>query len=270
MYPDKKSHKMYKAKKSLGQNFLRSAGALNVIIKSGELKKGECVLEIGPGKGALTEKLLQSGAIVVAVEKDIELCIYLVEKFKTEIKNKQLHIIQGDILEIPIEDIIKNKSYKVIANIPYYITGALIRLLLENDKKPSLLVLLIQKEVAERIVTRNSKESILSLSVKYFGTPKYIEKVPRKSFTPIPNVDSAILKITVNDRVPSKEDTEKFFKILHKGFGQKRKVLRKNLEELFGKEKIDTLWTTHILDKNIRAEDVPLQIWKLLIKDLQG
>lgn len=268
MYPTKKPTKHYRAKKSLGQNFLRSTGALNAIIEAGELKKEECVLEIGPGKGALTEKLLQSGAIVVAVEKDVELCIYLTKRFETEIKRKQLHVIQGDILEIPIKTIIKNKSYKVIANIPYYITGALIRLLLENSKKPTMLVLLVQKEVAERIVTRDNKESILSLSVKYFGVPKYIEKVPRKAFTPIPNVDSAILKITVNGEKISDEESGEFFKILHKGFGQKRKVLRKNLEGLLSKERIERFWIKHTLNKDVRAEDVPLVIWKLLVKEL--
>ena len=191
-----------KPKKSLGQNFLTSSKAVFEIVTAGEIVKGESILEIGPGKGALTEELLKAGAKLTVIEKDRELIPYLEEKFAKEIRDKSLSIIEGDVLNLDIESVFKkNEKYKLIANIPYYITGAIIERFLSIKKKPLLMVILVQKEVAERIVARDKKESILSLAVKFYGIPKLIYKVSAGSFFPKPKVDSAVLKITLNDLI---------------------------------------------------------------------
>jgi 16S rRNA (adenine1518-N6/adenine1519-N6)-dimethyltransferase len=222
-----------KPKKSLGQNFLTSGKAVYEIVNAGEIKKGETVLEIGPGKGALTVELLKSGGKIIAIEKDRELISFLEEKFKIEIKNKTLKLIEGDILDLDIGKIIKkNEKYKIIANIPYYITGAIIERFLSIKKTPELIVLLVQKEVAERIVAKNKKESILSLAVKFYGTPKIIYKVSAGSFFPKPKVDSAVLKITLNQMSKEiKSIEELYLNIVKKSFSHKRKMMLGNLKK---------------------------------------
>ncbi len=265
------------AKKSLGQNFLHSDGALTKIIKAGKLKKEDIVLEIGPGRGALTKKLLETGVTVLAVEKDNVLVPYLQELFKKQIKKQQLRIIHADILDFdPKKYNLKNNSYKLIANIPYYITGAIFRKFLGNRVMPSCMVLLVQEEVARRITNDTEKESILSLSIKAYGTPRYVGKVSRGSFFPSPHVDSAILcidNITKNNFVkqgPALRDYEEyFFMVVHAGFAHKRKVLIKNLELIADKENISRTFTALDLNRNIRAEDVPLSTWLLLCKEIK-
>ena len=184
----------FRAKKSLGQNFLKSKKALEAIVLAGEISENDTVLEIGPGQGALTEKLLETGAKIIAVEKDDRLIEFLKEKFSKEITSEKFEIIHGDILEIDL-DFLKNKSYKLIANIPYYITGLIFRKFLSGNIQPEKIVILVQKEIADRIIARDGKESLLSLSVKVYGTPKKIMKVEKENFSPKPKVDSAILLI---------------------------------------------------------------------------
>jgi len=239
---------MYK-KKSLGQHFLRSVSYLNAIADAAEIKKGDTVLEIGPGEGTLTAVLLERGAHVVAIEKDSRLIPVLTEKFA----EKSFKLVEGDALEFEVEKL-KLKNFKVVGNIPYYITGALLKKFLSGDAQPSTLVFLIQKEVAERIA-RSKKESILSLSVKAYGEPKYIKTVPRGAFAPAPNVDSAILSVANISRAHFKnaKSEEKFFELVKTGFGQKRKLLKSNLKKILG-EKSEALGS-------IRAEDMALEEW---------
>jgi 16S rRNA (adenine1518-N6/adenine1519-N6)-dimethyltransferase len=161
---------------------------------AGEVNEKDIVIEIGPGKGALTEKLLERAGKVIAIEKDCELVKFLQEKFKKEIENGKLELIEGDILKLRITNY-ELRKYKLIANIPYNITGAIIKKFLTEENQPEKMVLLVQKEVAERIVARDGKESILSLSVKAYGEPKYIMKVSKRFFSPEPKVDSAIIAI---------------------------------------------------------------------------
>ena len=251
------------AKKSLGQNFLKSERELTEIITAGELSTTDVVLEIGPGKGALTSKILATGAKVMAVEKDTDLIPYLSELFAKEIKTKQLTLVHDDILTWNRKEISK-KKYKIIANIPYYITGAIIRNFLETPHMPTHMVLLVQKEVAERIIARDGKESILSLSIKAYGEPKMIAKVPRGAFAPAPSVDSAILAIKniTKKQFGSKTLTEKaFFDILHAGFAHKRKRLFQNLTSYTNKITIAQMFETLKLDPNIRAEDIAVETW---------
>src|SRR3989344_3189802 len=156
-----------RAKKSLGQNFLTSHAVAQDIIAAAHITPDDVVLEIGPGKGFLTEGLLQKAKKVIAVEKDGRMVEYLKDKFREEIRNGKLELIHQDILSFdPAGCGLRVTGYKLIANIPYYITGEILRTFLSGDTQPSLMVLMVQKEVAERIVARDGKESILSMSVK--------------------------------------------------------------------------------------------------------
>lgn len=259
--------KIHKAKKSLGQNFLKSVPALNAIISAGEIEKDSVILEIGPGKGALTEKLLERVDTVIAIEKDRELFELLQDKFKKEIQEKKLILKNEDILEY----ITKEKSYKIIANIPYNITGAILKKFLTEKNQPERMVLMVQNEVAKRITAHDGKESILSISVKAYGTPKNVMKVPARYFSPAPKVDSAIISIKNISRVHFDKQEgleEKFWLLVKAGFAHKRKVLSSNLKDL---EK-NTNWITLLGKNNIpeksRAEELSLEQWLALAKML--
>ena len=184
---------MHKAKKSLGQNFLKSEIALKKIIEAGEIQKGDVILEIGPGKGALTKQLLAYSCQLIAVEKDRDLYELLKDKFQKEISSGQLELINADILKFQISNF-QFPKYKIIANIPYNITGAILKKFLTAENQPECMVLMVQHEVATRILARDGKESILSISVKAYGEPKMIMKVNKRYFSPAPKVDSATKK----------------------------------------------------------------------------
>lgn len=224
------------AKKSLGQNFLKSKKALLAMIGAGEISAEDIVLEIGPGQGVLTERILETGAKVIAVEKDDRLIEYLDKKFTIQGESGQFNLIHGDILEIDLSSLgLVTGKYKLIANIPYYITGLIFRKFLSGDVQPSKLVIMVQKEIADRIVARDEKESLLSLSVKAYGQVKKIMKVEKENFSPKPKVDSAILLVDNISKSFFDEITEeKFFEIIKTGFAHKRKMLIANLKEKFG------------------------------------
>ncbi|MCK9344707.1 MAG: 16S rRNA (adenine(1518)-N(6)/adenine(1519)-N(6))-dimethyltransferase RsmA [Candidatus Pacebacteria bacterium] len=259
---------MIQAKKSLGQNFLNSKTVARDIVRAAYLSSSDTVLEIGPGKGFLTSELLASGAHVIAVEKDDRMIPLLSEKFAEEIVQKKFTLIHGDVLEeLEKKTISLPAQYKLVANIPYYLTGQIIRTFLEAKNKPIQMVLMVQKEVATRIVARDKKESILSIAVKAFGDPKLIKKVPARYFTPAPKVDSAVLSIEniSGKNFPTKKSEERFFEIVRTGFAHKRKVLSGNLKELFSDETIEILASANIKDKT-RAENLVLKDWLTLSK----
>ena len=263
-----------KPKKSLGQHFLKSKDAILKIIRAGEISRDDIILEIGPGKGILTQELLkrvnpaQNGrGKVIAVEKDRELFEFLQNKFEKEISEKKLILINEDILNLKIENL-KLKIYKVISNIPYNITGAILKKFLTEKYQPERMVLLVQYEVAKRIMARDSKESILSISVKAYGAPELIGKVPRRYFSPEPKVDSAIIAIKnisrKNFMTPPfplplarggpERGEDKFWEIVKKGFAHKRKKLSGNL-----KNAVPAAILASFGDK--RAEDLTLEDW---------
>lgn len=266
-----------KAKKSLGQYFLKSGAAIAEIVRAAEIKKGEKVLEIGPGKGILTAALLSAGAKVTAVEKDSRLVEFLKEKFAPEIKSNHLVLVHDDILKFePTRYTLQATSYKLVANIPYYLTGEILRKFIGGKVKSSRAVLLVQKEVAERVVARpkpldsaRGKESILSISVKVYGTPKLVRKVPAGAFDPPPKVDSAILLIeNIKNNFGSAREEKNFFEILKAGFAHKRKLLAGNLAGKFGRGKVSAAFVKCGLPTKARAENLKLSDWLRLAEFL--
>ncbi len=254
-----------KAKKHLGQHFLKSERALRAIIDAGNIHPDDLVLEIGPGTGILTNKLIPLAKKVIAIEKDRELVEHLRETFRDAIEEHRLDVTEHDILTWDPELFrFYGKSYKLIANIPYYITGAIIEQFLSTSFQPEQMVLLIQKEVAERIVARDGKESVLSIAVKTYGTPRIVEKVPRGAFAPAPAVDSAIISIENISRAFFKNCDEKtFFSVLKALFGKKRKQIGGSLAEyLDNKTRALDILSTLTLDPKTRPEDLSLEDWK--------
>ena len=265
----------------LGQHFLVNLQMAKAVAEGARVMKNDLVLEIGPGKGMLTRVLLSMGAHVVAVEKDPAMVAVLNETFKKEISDQRLVVREDDIRNFLTLSTIYSPlstSYKVAANIPYYITGELLRMFLTAESQPQSIAFLVQKEVAERITGYGKrktdgtmKESILSLSVKTYGTPRYVKTVSRGNFNPQPSVDSAILAITDISRknFSAKGGLEEmFFKVVKAGFAQKRKTLGGNLKRVFGAKAEGALLVCGI-DAKTRAEDVPLTQWLTLAKNLQ-
>ena len=255
----------------LGQHFLTGQWAARKLAEAVKVRPDETILEIGPGKGALTRELLATGARVIAIEKDERLVAELEQLFAHEIGSGKLILVAADIRAFDSSRLRFNlnlRGYVVAANIPYYITGEIIRQFLETDLPPRAMALLVQKEVAQRIAT-DKKESILSLSVKAYGRPKLVAKVPRGNFSPPPSVDSAILLVDGISKTFFDGISEKaFFDCLHAGFAAKRKFLANNLGVVFGKEEAMHALTACGIDAKARAEDVPLEEWKCLAKNL--
>ncbi len=255
------------AKKSLGQNFIHAPQIISAMIHAGNVINTDIILEIGPGNGALTSNLLKTGAKIIAIEKDDRAIPILQDKFSKEIENGQLEIIHNDILAINIASLgLQAHKYKIIANIPYYISGELIRKFLESDIQPNKIVIMLQKELAKRIV--DEKGSILAMSIKAYGKPKYIVSVPRKFFRPIPNVDSAVISIENISKdffYLNKINENQFFEVLKTGFAHKRKVLIKNLEKVIEKDKLKKIWEKEKIRENTRAEELKLDDWKKIL-----
>jgi 16S rRNA (adenine1518-N6/adenine1519-N6)-dimethyltransferase len=245
---------MIKTKKSLGQNFLRDKKILQKIADFAQIEKSDTVVEVGPGEGTLTKLLLEKAEKVIAIEKDERLAELLKEKFTKEIAEKKFEIINADVLNYEL----KIKNYVLVGNIPYYITGALFKKFLESENKPKSITFVVQKEVAERIMAKDGKESILSISIKAYGKPYFGGIIKAGSFTPKPKVDSAI--IAIREITPLAE--KNFFKILKTGFAHKRKLLAKNLNI----EK-EVLIKCGIPEK-ARAENLKVDNWICLTKNL--
>lgn len=259
----------FEHKKSLGQHFLNSDYVPKKMCAAANLEEGDIVLEIGPGTGALTKEILAHGAKVIALEADIRAIESLNETFTAEIAADQLVIHHHDARTIdPTVFGLKHQQYKVVANIPYYISGLLFRTMLETDCQPSTLVFLVQKEVATRIA-RDKKESLLSLSIKCYGNPSYVGTIARGHFTPPPKVDSAIVAVTdISNSAFDTMSERDFFILLHLGFGQKRKQLLSNLSKAYSREQLEEIFNVVGLTLNIRAEDVSLPQWLSLAEKL--
>ena len=251
-------------KKSLGQNFLTNENIAKNIAKSTDIK-GANVLEIGPGEGFLTKYLAGSGTRVLAIEIDQR----LIEPLQKQFKN--IEIIEGDILKTNLPRLIeenKFQKYKVVANLPYYITSKIIRLFLETKYPPEEMTLMVQKEVGERIVALDGKESILSISVKFYADPEILFEVGKENFEPIPKVDSVVIKIKRKEAIPE-IDITKFFSLVKVGFSAKRKMLVNNLST-FGHPRarlLDILKKAG-LEPTVRAEKLGVEDWIKLYKNI--
>ena len=263
-----------KAKKSLGQNFLTSLAVVGDIVRAAKVTGGDVVVEVGPGKGILTAALLKYARRVIAVEKDDRLIPYLEEKFKEEIKNKNLTLVHGDILKLKIESLkLKTGSYKVVANIPYYITGQLLRFFWNTKLSHHPLQLLSKKKWRKGSSTcpQDGKESILSISVKLFGQPRYVRKVSALCVFPETKSGFGDTKYREDKAaLQNKGGRGAFFKILKTGFAHKRKILAGNLRGLFDGETTRSAFADCHINEKTRAENLSLPDWKCLAFSLNS
>ena len=257
-----------KPARTRGQNFLINEGVYNDIIAAANLTKDDVVLEIGPGLGFLTQKLAEVAKKVVAVELDDKLAVVLRDRLD-ELDVKNVEIINKNILDFDdeIDELLGTVKYKIVANLPYNITSVFLRKFLSARVKPESLVLMLQKEVAERICATVSNMSILAASVQYFAKPEIVQTVPASDFWPAPEVNSAIIKIDVNKTiVVSKEEEKEFFRLVKVGFAQKRKMLKNNLMNGFH---LSAGATEEVLKKanfdlKVRAQELSVEDWKRL------
>lgn len=247
--------------RSLGQNFLLDEASLGKIIAAAEITPEHDVLEIGAGVGNLTRRLATHARRVIAVELDQRLLPSLREVLENL---SNVTIIHGDILELNIPHLIQGMPYLVVANIPYYITSAVIRRLLENEPQPLRMVLTVQREVAERICAEPNEMSLLALSVQVFGRPQIKAVIPAGAFYPPPKVDSAVIRIDLypHPSIP-RDKLDLFFRLAKAGFSQKRKTLRNSLGGgmAWTREMTTRVLETAGIDPNRRAETLSLGEW---------
>ena len=254
-----------KPKKRLGQNFLIDRGITKKIITAADLSLKDTVLEIGPGLGVLTFELTKTAKKVIAVEKDPD----MVKILDGRLKAKNLKVVQGDILKILDSEELPLGSYKVIGNLPFYITSSIIRRFLERSKNPPLqMILTVQKEVAQRICAKPPNMSLLAVSVQFYSDPKIISYVSKKSFWPQPEVDAAVINIRTRKSNLKKAEKNLFFKIAKAGFSRPRKQLANNLSKNLGIGKIKAgEWLKkNNIRPDQRAETLSLEDWIKLTK----
>jgi len=254
-----------KARKRLGQHFLIDNEVLQQILFAAELATDDTIMEIGPGLGILTRELARRAKRVIAVELDDKLADFLKQEMASF---PNVRVINGDILKIDPSDLVPApERYKVVANLPYYITSPVLRHFLEASARPGLMVVMVQKEVAEAIAAGPGKRSLLSISVQFYGQPRIMSSVPAQSFYPAPEVGSAILRIDLYpEPAVAVDDVDSFFKTVRAGFASPRKQLANSLSYGLGLPKADVI---KVLEKaNIssqrRAETLTLEEWAQL------
>jgi 16S rRNA (adenine1518-N6/adenine1519-N6)-dimethyltransferase len=255
------------AKKGLGQHFLVDGAFLKYILTAAELSKDDIVIEVGPGLGVLTGELAERAGWVVAIEKDDSLSILLRETLASQ---NNVIVINQDILKTEPEAIFHEHfpdrqtwHYKVVANLPYYITSPVLRHFLEGSVKPQSMVVMVQKEVARQITAKPGDMSLLSIAVQLYGLPKIIKYVPARAFYPAPEVDSAILKIDVYPRPVVDVETGSYFDLVRAGFSAARKQLVNSISHRLELPKTDVLkiLETAGIDPRRRAETLSLAEW---------
>lgn len=252
--------------KSLGQNFLVEESWLKKIINIAEISDQLTILEVGPGLGSLTRYLAEKARSVITIELD-ERLLQPLESVLSNYHNVQ--IIEGDVLEINPDQLIESDEYLVVANIPYYITSALLRHLLEARKRPLRMILTVQREVAERICAQPNRMSLLSLSVQIYGHPEMKGRIPASAFYPPPNVDSTIVRVDIYPTpMIADRNIDAFFRLAKAGFSQKRKTLRNALSGgmAWPKDKTENLLEAAGIDPNRRAETLTLEEWSTLVE----
>lgn len=260
-------------KKSLGQSFLTSPSISQAIARAADLKQDDVVIEIGPGLGILTAALAETGALVIAVELDERLVAYLRETFA---HNPRLYLVHGDILDLPPAQLLKMASagppYKLVANIPYYITSAVLRHFLESPPRPTLIVMTMQKEVARRIASRPPDMNLLALSVQLFGKPEIVMEIGPGAFYPPPKVTSAVVRVVVPDRPPyAVTDYALLFTIARACFQQARKKAAGTISRALGipRNQVDGILSNLGLDIQVRPQEIPIEAWAQLAEGMK-
>ncbi len=256
--------------RALGQNFLHDPGALRKIVAAAEPGPEETVLEVGAGTGTLTRALLAAGATVLAVETDGRLLPLLRAELPT---GAQLRLLHADVLALDLDALLAPDPWVCVANLPYYITGAILRHLLECSHRPRRLVLTVQREVAERVLARPGAMSLLAVSVQFYGRPRIVGRLKPAVFWPRPEVDSAILRIDLPATPPlDVPDEATFFRVARAGFSQKRKQLRNALGNGLGIHAgaAAELLATAGIDPQRRAQTLSLQEWAALARACAG
>ena len=263
-----------KMSKKLGQNFLIKRGIVDEIVHAAELTPGEPVLEVGPGIGTLTQGLAQSGADVTAIELDRR----LLEVLDTTLASyDNVRIVHGDVLKLDVPTIMNHKPFKVVANLPYYITTPIIMSLLESKLPIERLVVMVQKEVALRMVAKPGTKDYgaLSVAVQYYTEPDIVLDVPPKSFLPAPAVTSSVIRCVLRDKPPVDVIDEKlFFRVVKAGFAQRRKTFSNTMKTTgLSKDRVEELLAKANIDGQRRGETFTLQefadvanAWASLIK----
>lgn len=257
------------AKKSLGQNFLHDAEIIEKIFETADVQSTDWVFEVGPGTGVLTFRLSDRVEKLLAIEIDHELVTRLQKQF---IDSKSVSILEGNILDIDLKELLEaslfsDHPYKVIANIPYYITAPIIRTLLSLKYQPVSLTLMVQDEVAERLAAKPGKMSLLSVMAQYYASVEKKFFVPKEAFDPIPKVDSAVVQL-IPKRPFSPEDDRKVFRLARAGFAARRKTLSNNLSSTFSlpKEEVEKKLAALGLRTDIRAQALSIEDWERLGK----
>lgn len=261
-----------RVKKSLGQHFLTCAWVAETMVSAAALSSRDTALEIGPGTGTLTRLLAKKAKRVVAVEKDEALARKLRDDTQRQ-GMRNVEIIEGDILHFLSRPSRERKWNKVVANIPYYLTSRLVRLLLENKRQPELVVLTIQKEVAERMAARPPRMNLLAVGAQAFGAPKIIKRVSASCFSPKPAVDSAIMKISdISREFFSKNgiDEKEFFTIVRRAFSQKRKILSNTLKGARDTKTVSEAIKKAGIGSGARAQELSLDQWAKLYRGLSS
>jgi len=252
--------------KKYGQNYLVNFVPIKKMLEAAEIGENDTIVEIGPGFGVLTFSLLEKAKKVIAFEIEKKIEPYWDEKLRL---HNNLEIIWGNAIKEIQNPKLEIENYKVVANLPYQITSHILRVFLEAENKPEKMVVMVQKEVAERICAKPGEMSLLSVSVQYYGEPKVVAKVTRGNFWPSPKVDSAILLIDKIVR-PRQLDEDKFFKIVRAGFANKRKQLWRNISVGLGLEgdNIKSLLKSIVGDEKIRAEELSVEQWVKLAESI--
>lgn len=250
-----------RANKKLGQNFLINEEIINQIIEKADVNKNDTIIEIGPGLGSLTAKLLENANKVIAIELDSNMSNILKERFCLY---DNFELIENDVLKVNLNEIIeKYESVKVVANLPYYITTPIIMKLLEERLKLKSVTVMVQKEVGERFcAVPNSKEyGAITISINYYTKPEIIIDVPKENFEPMPEVDSCVIKLDVRNVPPVELKNEKdFFNLIKAGFSQRRKTINNSLASMgISKEKIKNVLEKLGIDSKLRAENLTME-----------
>lgn len=261
----------FKHKKSLGQNFLNDDGVIMQIVDAARLTDESVVLEVGPGEGVLTAPLADVANKVILIEIDGDLIPRLTERFA---QRDNVIIEHADIRRVYVEKLLEKydagTQYAVVANLPYYITSSIVRFFMENPLPPTHLVIMVQKEVAKRIIAGPGEMSILAVAVQYYGDVSWVCDVPRTSFTPAPQVDSAVIRIDHKGRTTTPEEDKAFFRVVRAGFSARRKMLANNLASslLLDKDAVREILTSLNLAPTVRPQELSVEDWKILTEKL--